>query len=270
MNIEVVGNFLVNTDTGEILDPVYELVNTIVSTDDKRYYTITARNPYACREPAELKEFMKHTTDMRGVKVTSALVEWKKQNDFQVKTLKEKGFMSLSQYKVLEQIIGCLVYKNIVLCSKEELCKALGIEPKNLLSKLKTVSQWVKNDTDVKKGFVKLIISPMLGYKGPYNKQHTAYNSFYTIDKEVQQLTLYEPFVGPMQPYKEPKLSKSSLSYLANLSAKLEKEWKNKDKIQRIGTEFFVSAEEITSVMPDFVTEELPEYDYSEMNIEYV
>lgn len=197
------GKHLVDLTTGEIINPVYEVVNTKPNTDDKRYYSATSITAHDCVDPEQLAEVMKHTVDQRGLKTKSDLVELKKQSDFAVRTLKQKAFMSNPQYKFLQQLVECISYKNIILCKRSFLCKKLGLDDKVLNRKLNTVSNWVKQQ-ECRRGFIKLFVTPMVGYKGRASGIPSAYNTFYTVDPETQHNALYEPFVGPPAPYTGP------------------------------------------------------------------
>lgn len=197
------GKHLVDLSTGEIVSPVYEVVNTQASTDDKRYYSATNLTAHECVEPEQLADVMKHTVDQRGLKVKSELTDLKKESDFAVRTLKQKAQMTNPQYAFLKQLAECISYKNIILCKRSFLCKKLGIDEKHLVRKLKTVSTWVKQK-ECKPTFIKLFVCPMVGYKGRASGIPSAYNTFYNVDPETQYNALYVPFVGPPAPYTGP------------------------------------------------------------------
>lgn len=260
MSIEVVGKHLVDLTTGEIINPVYEVVKTQASTDDKRYYSATARSPEECTDPEQLADFVSAVCDMRGIKLKTELVWFKKESDYAVRTLKEKALISNKQFEVLSSVVGCIAYKNIVLCKRSVLCKALGCEDKHLARKLASIEQWCEVRSDVKKGYVKVIITPFLAYKGRDYSKDSSFKTYYTADAETKYNALYVPFVGPVKPYTAPKWSKEMQSYLDNLNTNVAKRWETKDSIQHVGTEFFVEKEEET---PSWVLEELPEFDYS-------
>lgn len=203
MQYEFVGKHLVCLNTGEIVEPVYEVVNTQASTDDKRYYAATKLTAHECVDPEQLADVMKYTVDQRGLQVKSDLTWLKKESDYGVRTLKKKALISNPQYKLLKQLVECISYKNIILCKRSFLCKKLGIDEKVLSRKLKTVGSWVQQH-DARKGYIKLFVSPLVGYKGRASGISSAYKTFYTVDKETQYNALYEPFVGPPAPYTGP------------------------------------------------------------------
>lgn len=202
-NTAAIGKHLVDLVTGEIITPVYEVVNTQASTDDKRFYSATVRTAHECTDPDQLSDVMKATVDQRGLKLKSDLTWFKKESDYRVRTLKEKALISTPQYKFMKQLVECISYKNIILCKRSFLCAKLGINESNLARKLKLVEEWVQQQ-ECKKGFVKLFIAPMLGYKGRASGIPSANNTYYKLDKETQQRALYEPFVGPPAPYTGP------------------------------------------------------------------
>lgn len=192
------GSKLVDLVTGEIIAPEYEVFQSKASTDDKRMYSATQRCAHECTDPDELAELVKYTVDQRGLKVKSELTWFKKESDYLVRTLKEKPLITTPQYKFMKQLVECISYKNIILCKRSFLCAKLGINESNLARKLKLVEAWVQQK-DCKKGFIKLCVSPMLGYKGRGGKAlESAYNTYYAVDPETQYNALYVPFVGPM------------------------------------------------------------------------
>lgn len=201
-NTAAMGKHLVDLVTGEIIEPQYEVFESSVSADDKRMYAATVRSPSECTDPDQLADVMKYTVDQRGLKVKSDLTWFKKESDYRVRTLKEKALITTPQYKFMKQLVECISYKNIILCKRSFLCAKLDINESNLARKLKLVEAWVQQK-DCKKGFIKLLISPLLGYKGRIGKSlDIAYKTYYSIDKETQYNALYVPFVGPMpQPF---------------------------------------------------------------------
>ena len=203
MSKQVVGKNVVDTETGEILPLVYEVFQSDATADDKRMYSATSRTAHECTDPDQLADVIKYTTDMRGVKVASDLTWFKKENDYRVRTMKEKALISNTQYKLLKQLVDCVSFKNIILCKRSFLCAKLGIEDKHLARKLAQVSTWVQQHP-CKKGFIKLFVAPLVAYKGRSAGIPSANNTFYKIDAETQQRALYEPFVGPPAPYTGP------------------------------------------------------------------
>jgi hypothetical protein len=203
MQYEFVGKHLVCLDTGEIVEPSYTVVNPSVSADDKRYYSATKLTAHDCVDTDQLADVMKHTVDQRGLKVLSELTELKKESDYGVRTLKKKATMSNPQYNFLKQLVECISYKNIILCKRSFLCKKLGIVDNHLNRKLASVSTWVQQK-EARKGYIKLFVQPMVGYKGRSIGISSAYKAFYTVDPQTQYNALYEPFVGPPAPYTGP------------------------------------------------------------------
>jgi len=197
-----IGAKLVDLVTGEIIEPQYEVFNSVANTDDKRMYSATVRSAHECTDPDQLADVMKYTTDLRGLKVKSDLTWFKKESDYLVRTLKQEALISTPQYKFMKQLVECITHSNIILCKRSFLCKKLDINESNLARKLKLVEAWVQQK-DCKKGFIKLCVSPMLGYKGRGGKPlRVAYSTYYAVDPETQYNALYVPFVGPMpQPY---------------------------------------------------------------------
>lgn len=203
MAIIVVGKWLVDDETGEIVTPVYEVVKPFVSASDKRFYMATARSAHECIDPEQLKDVMVHTVDGRGLETKSDLCQLKKESDYRVRTYKEKPMMSNPQYKLLQQLVPCITYKNIILCSRAELCEALGTHDKHLARKLKTVSTWVKQHP-ARKGYIRLFVHPWVGYRGRVAGISSAFNCFYAKDNESHRVEQYQPFCGPVAPYNGP------------------------------------------------------------------
>lgn len=180
MTIELVGNYLVNTETGEIQTPIYEAVKPFVSAEEKRWYSATARCAEECTDPEQLKDFVKATQDMRGITLVSAVTWLKKESDYNVRTLKQKPMLTNVQYKLLEKLVHCISYKNIILCKRTELAKKLDTTPDHLKRKLKTVSKWYR-EGEAKKGYIKLFVAPWLAYKGNYIKRDKSLDHYYTL-----------------------------------------------------------------------------------------
>lgn len=293
MQYEVVGKFLVLVATGEIVEPTYEVVNTQASTDDKRFYSATSLTAHECVDPEQLADVMKHTVDQRGLQVKTDLTWLKKESDYGVRTLKNKPLISNPQYLFLKQLVECISYKNIILCKRSLLCKKLSIDEKHLVRKLKTVGSWVQQHP-CRKGFIKLFVSPMVGYKGRASGIPSAYKTFYTVDKETQQRALYEPFVGPPAPYTGPVIdfTKPSvgakqygddrLDFYDSAEDFTPGDWwdkpaKKKEVINvelekwfaaNVGkdiSEFYKKEEE---VLPLWIVEELPMFDYGNIYFE--
>lgn len=292
MSIQFVGKHLVDLTTGEIINPVYEVVKTQASTDDKRYYSATAVCPNDAVDKGQVLDFIKHTVDKRKLKTVNKVKEYKKESDYGVRTLKQKAFMSNPQFEVLNTLSTLVVYKNIVLEEKKTLAEKLGVGVNNLDKKLKTVSAWVEVDKqNVRKGFIKLLINPSLVFRAEHGRigsmTEKALVEFHKVDPETQYNALYVPFVGPLQPYSAPQWSKSTETYLDNLRDKLAKKWAAKVfdeediqfeveyKLDAIETEFvkdyysgnknsrFYKQEAKVEAVPSWVSEELPEFDYS-------
>lgn len=198
-----IGKHLVDLITGEVIKPEYEVFSSVVSAEDKKFYSATKRSAHECTDPEQLADVMKHTVDQRGLKVKSDLTWFKKESDYRVRTLKEKALITNPQYKFMKQLVECISYKNIILCKRSFLCAKLDINESNLARKLKLVEQWVQQH-ECKKGFVKLFIAPMLGYKGRASGVPSANNTYYKVDPQTQYNALYVPFVGPPAPYTGP------------------------------------------------------------------
>lgn len=195
------GSELVDLVTGEIINPVYEAFRSVANTDDKRMYSATVRSAHECTDPDQLADVMKYTTDQRGLKVKSDLTWFKKESDYRVRTLKEEAIITTPQYKFMKQLVECISYKNIILCKRSFLCAKLGIDERVLSRKLRLVESWVQQK-DCKKGFIKLLVAPMLGYKGRGSGIKSSNLSYYVIDPQTQYNALYVPFFGPMpQPF---------------------------------------------------------------------
>lgn len=159
--------------------------------------------------------------------------DYKKESDYAVRTLKQKAFMSNPQFEVLNLLAKLVVYKNIVLEEKKTLAVKLGVGINNLDAKLKTVSKWVQVDKEnVRKGFIKLTINPNLVFRAEHGRikgmVQKALQAYHSADKETQYNALYVPFVGPVQPYKEPEWTKGTLTYLDGLQEQLAKKWASK------------------------------------------
>lgn len=206
MGVVVVGSWLVDEDTGEILPPEYEVVNSQATTEERMFYLATKRTAHECTDLGELMDVMKATTDMRGVKIQSRLTEMKKESDYRVRTLGMKPMMSMPQYNLLKQLVPLVVFKNIILCKRSTLAKALGTHEKHLARKLKPVGVWVQTHK-AKVGYIKLFVHPWVAYKGRAEGITSCYNTYYTADKEQQINFLCTPFYGPPKPYRDVEIT---------------------------------------------------------------
>lgn len=199
MRYKIVDGMLIDYDTGEILQPEYDVVPTTISTDEKRFYAATKVPPEDCTDPEQLDAFVKATVDMRGIQIESALDWFKKESDFGVLTLRQKSMMTKPQYKIMKQLIQCIRYKNIILCSRSELCQSLGIRETNLKRTLSTIEQWIKIG-EAKKGYIKIFISPHLAYKGRGYGKTSCFGHYYNSLDGVDQ---WDILLNP-QPKQEP------------------------------------------------------------------
>lgn len=196
MSLIVVGEWLVDSETGEIVDSAYEVFTSVASADDKRMYAATSRCAHECTDPEQLEDVMKYTCDMRGVQLVSHLDEMKKESDFRKMTFGEAATMNKSQYLFLKQLVPLVTYKNIILMDRLEFCKRVGMHPKHLARRLRTVETWVKRQ-ECKRGYIKLFLHPWIAYKGRSRGLQSCYNTFYTIDRDEHIKMLLTPSYGP-------------------------------------------------------------------------
>lgn len=296
MSVVMEGQFFVCAETGEVINHTYEVVTSSASAEDKRFYSATSVCPNEARDKGQVLDFIKHTVDKRKLKTLNVVKEYKKESDFNVRTLKQKAFMSNPQYEVLNTLADCVVFKNIVLEEKKVLAAKLGVGVNNLDAKLNTVKQWVVQDREVRKGFIKLLINPDLVFRAEHGRikgmQQKALVEFHTVDKQTQYNALYVPFVGPIAPYNAPEWSVGTKTYLDGLQDSLSKKWATKvfdeEDIQfevnykvsayeqkfvddyyngNTNSKFYKSVQKVeqafvNEVMPAWLLEEIPTYSY--------
>lgn len=178
--IIVVGKFLVDAETGEIVEPVYTVGKiTPTSKEDRKFYRDTSVSPLECTDPEQLKDFMRANCDMRGIRVKSELTWLKKENDYNVLTLGAKSMLTKTQYEGLKKLVKLVVYKNIIICTREEMCKALGVSNKHLSEKLALLEPYIKQ-MKAKKGFVKVVVQPLIAFKGRWGFDEALQHFYYT------------------------------------------------------------------------------------------
>lgn len=158
--------FFFDNETGEVIEPQYEAhpmprPNNI----DKQFYHDTAIAPHDCKDLQRLLAFQKATESMRGISIKSELLLLKKEDHHNVATLGVKPAISKPQYETLLKLADCVVYLNIIIMPREDLCKALGVLPNHLARKLKQVEPWVEQKP-AHVGWVRLFINPYVGFKG--------------------------------------------------------------------------------------------------------
>lgn len=193
MKYEVVGKFLVDVVTGEIVEPTYTVSPVTKPTnEEKQFYRATSRAPEECTDPEQLKDFVKATQDMRGIKLQTNLVWFKKESDYGVVTLKQPPLITNPQYETLTKLVNAITYKNIILCKRSELAKTLGCLENHLTRKLRMVEDWIKIG-EAKKGFIKIFVTPSLAWKGRDSNKDSAYKLFYAINREWQEQMLMQP-----------------------------------------------------------------------------
>lgn len=207
MSVIYVKGFWVDQNTGEILPAPYEVCNPSTTAAEREHWRSTSITAHQAQDPEQLKQVMKHTVDMRGVKVKSLLTEMKKESDYLVRTHKQQSCMSNTQYQFLKKLVKLVVYKNIILLDRAEFCKAIGVQDKHLARKLKQVETWVKS-VPCRRGFVKLLVHPMVAYLGRASGISSAYSAFYPCPTAEERKRIHtEPFFGPPKPYTDVEIT---------------------------------------------------------------
>lgn len=80
--------------------------------------------------------------------------------------------------KLVLKLIDNLDYRNIIIDTKEGLAKTLGVDKKNVIRTLKTVSWLVRVHTEsegMKRGYIKILVHPDFGFKH-YSPKHSSCN----------------------------------------------------------------------------------------------
>lgn len=181
--------FYFDNETGEVINPEYDsLPMTRPSKADLQFYHDTAIAPHDCKDLDRLLAFQCATESMRGVSIKSKLTMLKKESDYGVITLGYKPAISKSQYETLQKLASCVVYLNIILMPREDLCKALGVRPNHLARKLKQVEAWVEQKP-AHVGWVRLFINPFMGFKG---RKVTRWENKHTLRQDRSDDALYE------------------------------------------------------------------------------
>lgn len=159
-------DFRINKETGEIVG-VYELVEyQAPNTADSQFYKYTSVVPEEATNVDQVLDYISSYVDKRKLVTyngTKALHDMACGNGVRNKT---KSMFTLPQYKVMNNLIKALVYRNIVIGTKTDIAKKLGIDKKHLTQTLKTVSGLVRVTTDgMSKGQIKILIHPSYGFK---------------------------------------------------------------------------------------------------------
>lgn len=229
--LEFVGNHLVNIQTGEIIEHSYDIEESKgVPYKEKRFFTDTAVSPEDATHPDQIKDFLKCLVDMRGIKLVSNLVWIKKESDYNVLTLKQRPILTATQYKVLQKLIKQIVYKNIILCSRAELSEALGVKENKLMRKLNIVQDWVQIKK-ADKGYIKVLIAPIVAFKGRYSDMQTSIKTYYS---EHQPTNINGLIIQP-KPIAE--WSEDTLVFLDNLKRHSKERWESGEARKMFGAD---------------------------------
>lgn len=162
---EVIDGQKVNTVTGEV--EMYTASSiTPMTTEDKRFYKYTGVAPESAVNKDQVLDYIKACCDKRKLVTYSGTKSIHDADCGDVKRTGRKALFTVPQYKMMNKLIKALVYRNIVIGSKTEIAKALGVEPKNLTNTLATLSNLIVVQTEgMTKGQIKILIHPAYGFK---------------------------------------------------------------------------------------------------------
>lgn len=170
--------FRINKATGEIVG-VYEFVEpTPIKQAEKDYYKYSSIAPVAAKNKDQVLDFINECVDKRKLVTFNNTNELHNMSCGNGVRNGEKSVFTLPQYKVMNKLIKNLVLANVVIGSKAEIAKILGVEQKNINQTLKTVSHLVRVVTEnMDKGQIKILVHPAYGFKhesGVINKTRNA------------------------------------------------------------------------------------------------
>jgi len=172
----------VDVDTGEILtnyDDIYEVCEYKgASAKEKRYIKATSIPPVSATCEEQVLDFMKYKLDGRVPMVTFSNNRTYFDADSGSARLERRpAHISKPQYKLLEKIVQNLTYRNVMIGNRKDIAKKLGLSESNLNTALKKVFGFVDVYTQrdgMRRGEIKIVIEPSIGFKYPYNSVMSA------------------------------------------------------------------------------------------------
>ena len=158
--------FRVNKQTGEIEGQYTVTDYKPMSIEDARYYKYTASSPHDATNLDQLLDFIKVRVDKRKL-VTYNGTKALHDASCGMSVRSGSGAMfTLPQYKTMNKLIKALVYRNIIIATKADLAKKLGVDVKKLKQTLAVVSNLVDVvEEGMSKGYIKIFIHPAYGFK---------------------------------------------------------------------------------------------------------
>ena len=158
--------FRINKQTGEIEGQYIVTEYKPMSIEDERYYKYTASSPEAATNTDQLLDFVKVRVDKRKLVTYNST---KALHDASCGMSIRNGggaMFTLPQYKTMNKLIKALVYRNIIIGTKADVAKQLGVDVKKLKQTLAVVSNLVDVVEDgMSKGYIKILIHPAYGFK---------------------------------------------------------------------------------------------------------
>lgn len=193
------GFFRVNKETGEIVgEYVTSPYKGITRKEYEKEYKIVP-SPINARDEDDIKDYIKLNVDNRKVFVFNNLDA---RNADALLRSKLKGgkstvpVMTKPQYKILKSLGEHISFHNIICMPRRHLAMLLGTQENHICRMLKVVAPYVREIKEgVRKGSIKLILSPDLLFKAEGRKLHTI--------REQAMKTWYLDSYKPWQNYTE-------------------------------------------------------------------
>lgn len=229
------GFFRVNKETGEIVgEYVTSPYKGITRKEYEKEYKIVP-SPINARDEDDIKDYVKLNVDNRKVYVFNNLDA--RQAEALLRSKMKGGgkatpVIGKAQFKILAKLAEHISFHNIICMPRKHITMLLGIQENHFMRTMKVVEPFVRVVTDgVRRGSVKLILSPDLLFKAEGRKLHSireqAMQSWYLDSyKPWQNYTeqmqwLMKPQVGATANAEEfefegKKFSKDFLNWLDN------------------------------------------------------
>lgn len=157
--------------SGEPSEPAYDTVKykhpEHFTKDDEERLQLTSIAPQSFTSVDQLNEFMSGVDRRRLVKydATKALFY---QDSGEARLNRKRQKFKKSQYRLLNKLTHNLQYRNIIIGTREDVAKMLGVSKQNLTRTLDNLGGLVRVYTEkdsMRRSEIKILVSPAYGFK---------------------------------------------------------------------------------------------------------
>lgn len=155
---------LINAQTGEIVKAEYE---SIPYRHEDTPYVANPKLPQDCKSKAELKAWVKENgIDRRTLVTSDDLLAIYKEDAAQSRMNGTQLHFKKYQYKAMSKLVKIIDFRNIIIDTRANIAKALGVDKSNLIRDLNKLKGFLTYETEgMKKGEIKIEIAPMYGFR---------------------------------------------------------------------------------------------------------